>query len=65
MPGLAATRMGPSVAQPVIRGLGGDLVLMLEDGIAVGSRRALYVRRASERPDREPRQLNVNYRVVF
>ena len=36
MPGLAATRMGPSVAQPVIRGLGGDRVLMLEDGIAVG-----------------------------
>ena len=35
MPGLAATRMGPSVAQPVIRGLGGDRVLMLEDGIAV------------------------------
>ena len=36
MPGLAATRMGPSVAQPVIRGLSGDRVLMLEDGIAVG-----------------------------
>ncbi len=36
MPGLAATRMGPSVAQPVIRGLTGDRVLMLEDGIAVG-----------------------------
>ena len=36
MPGLAATRMGPSVAQPVIRGLGGDRVLMLEDGTAVG-----------------------------
>ena len=36
MPGLAATRMGPSVAQPVIRGLSGDRVLMLEDGSAVG-----------------------------
>ena len=36
MPGLAATRMGPSVAQPVIRGLSGDRVLMLEDGTAVG-----------------------------
>jgi len=35
MPGMAATRMGPSVAQPVIRGLSGDRVLMLEDGIAV------------------------------
>lgn len=36
MPGLAATKMGPSVAQPVIRGLSGDRVLMLEDGTAVG-----------------------------
>ncbi len=36
MPGLAATRMGPSVAQPVIRGMSGDRVLMLEDGTAVG-----------------------------
>ena len=36
MPGLAATRMGPSVAQPVIRGLGGDRVLMLVDGTPVG-----------------------------
>ena len=36
MPGLAATKMGPSVAQPVIRGLSGDRVLMLEDGTPVG-----------------------------
>ena len=36
MPGMAATRMGPSVTQPVIRGLSGDRVLMLEDGTAVG-----------------------------
>ncbi len=36
MPGLAATKMGPAVAQPVIRGLSGDRVLMLEDGTAVG-----------------------------
>ena len=36
MPGLAATRMGPSVAQPVIRGLSGDRVQMLEDGVPVG-----------------------------
>ncbi len=36
MPGLAATRMGPSVSQPVIRGLSGDRVLMLEDGTPVG-----------------------------
>ena len=36
MPGLAATSMGPSVAQPVIRGMTGDRVLMLEDGTRVG-----------------------------
>lgn len=36
LPGLAATSMGPTVSQPVIRGLSGDRVLMLEDGTAVG-----------------------------
>lgn len=36
MPGLAAMSMGPSVSQPVIRGLRGDRVLLLEDGTAVG-----------------------------
>ena len=36
MPGLAVTSMGPTVSQPVIRGLSGDRVLMLEDGTATG-----------------------------
>ncbi len=36
MPGLAAMSMGPNVSQPVIRGLHGDRVLLLEDGTAVG-----------------------------
>ena len=36
MPGLAAASMGPTVSQPVIRGLSGDRVLMLEDGTATG-----------------------------
>ena len=35
-PGLAATTMGPATARPVIRGLSGDRVLMLEDGSRVG-----------------------------
>ena len=35
-PGLAVASMGPSTAKPVIRGLGGDRVLMLEDGARVG-----------------------------
>ena len=36
MPGLADASTGPTVSQPVIRGLSGDRVLMLEDGTAVG-----------------------------
>lgn len=35
-PGVAAVTMGPATARPVIRGLGGDRVLMLEDGERVG-----------------------------
>jgi iron complex outermembrane recepter protein len=35
-PGVAATSMGPASARPVIRGLGGDRVLILEDGVRVG-----------------------------
>lgn len=31
-PGVAVTSMGPTTARPVIRGLGGDRILMLEDG---------------------------------
>ena len=36
VPGVAVTSMGPGTAQPVIRGLGGDRILMLEDGQRVG-----------------------------
>ena len=36
MPGLAVASMGPAVSQPVIRGLSGDRVLILEDGTATG-----------------------------
>ena len=36
IPGLGAASMGPAVSQPVIRGLTGDRVLVLEDGTAVG-----------------------------
>lgn len=35
-PGLSATSMGPATARPVIRGMSGDRVLMLEDGARVG-----------------------------
>lgn len=35
-PGLAATSVGPATSRPVIRGLGGDRVLVLEDGARVG-----------------------------
>ena len=36
VPGLAATGMGPATSRPVIRGLSGDRVLMLEDGSRIG-----------------------------
>ena len=35
-PGVAVTSMGPATARPVIRGLSGDRVLMLEDGVRSG-----------------------------
>jgi len=35
-PGVAVTSMGPATARPVIRGLSGDRVLMLEDGSRSG-----------------------------
>ena len=36
VPGVAVTSMGPGTSQPVIRGLGGDRILVLEDGRRVG-----------------------------
>ena len=36
VPGVAVTSMGPGTSQPVIRGLSGDRILMLEDGQRVG-----------------------------
>lgn len=35
-PGVASVNLGPATARPVIRGLGGDRVLLLEDGARVG-----------------------------
>ncbi len=35
-PGVTVTNMGPGAAHPVIRGLSGDRILMLEDGQRVG-----------------------------
>ena len=35
-PGLAVATMGPATARPVIRGMGGDRVLILEDGVRIG-----------------------------
>ena len=35
-PGITATTFGPGASRPVIRGLGGDRVRMLENGIGVG-----------------------------
>lgn len=35
-PGLASASIGPATARPVIRGLGGDRILVLEDGLRPG-----------------------------
>jgi iron complex outermembrane receptor protein len=35
-PGISATTFGPGASRPVIRGLGGDRIRMLENGIGVG-----------------------------
>lgn len=35
-PGMAVASIGPATARPVIRGLGGDRILILEDGIRPG-----------------------------
>lgn len=35
-PGVTASSMGPATSHPVIRGLSGDRVLILEDGVRVG-----------------------------
>lgn len=35
-PGLSATSVGPATSRPIIRGLGGDRVLVLEDGARTG-----------------------------
>lgn len=35
-PGFVSTSMGPATARPVLRGLGGDRVLVLEDGLRPG-----------------------------
>lgn len=35
-PGFATGTMGPAAARPVVRGMGGDRVLILEDGIRTG-----------------------------
>lgn len=35
-PGVASVSMGPATSRPIIRGLGGDRVLMLEDGARTG-----------------------------
>ncbi len=35
-PGMSATSLGPATSRPVIRGLGGDRILVLEDGARVG-----------------------------
>jgi iron complex outermembrane recepter protein len=41
LPGVATSSIGPATARPVIRGLGGDRILVLEDGQRTGDLSAL------------------------
>lgn len=40
-PGIAVTALGPATGRPVIRGLGGDRILVLEDGFRTGDMSSL------------------------
>lgn len=40
-PGVAVTGIGPTTARPVIRGLGGDRIVILEDGVRPGDMSSL------------------------
>jgi iron complex outermembrane receptor protein len=40
-PGLVSTSLGPSTGRPIIRGLGGDRILVLEDGQRTGDMSAM------------------------
>ncbi len=41
MPGLSVTSLGPVTGRPIIRGLGGDRILVLEDGHRIGDMSAM------------------------
>ena len=58
-PGLSATYYGPAASRPVIRGLGGDRVRMLEDGVAALDVSALSEDHAVSAEDAVAQQLEV------
>jgi iron complex outermembrane receptor protein len=58
-PGLSATYYGPAASRPLIRGLGGDRVRMLEDGVAALDVSALSEDHAVSAEDAVAQQLEV------
>ena len=59
VPGVAVTSMGPGTSQPVIRGLGGDRILVLEDGQRVGDVLSSGADHATATPPSSARRIEV------
>ncbi len=58
-PGFTATSMGPATARPVLRGLSGDRVLVLEDGLRPGDMSAMSADHATAIEPASAKQIEV------
>ena len=58
-PGITATWYGPAASRPIIRGLGGDRVMMLEDGVAALDLSGLSEDHATSTEDAVARQVEI------
>ena len=58
-PGISATYYGPAASRPLIRGLGGDRVLVLEDGVSALDLSALSEDHAVSTEDAVARQIEI------
>ena len=58
-PGITATWYGPAASRPIIRGLGGDRVMVLEDGVAALDLSGLSEDHATSTEDAVARQIEI------
>ena len=58
-PGITATWYGPAASRPIIRGLGGDRVMVLEDGVAALDLSGLSEDHATSTEDAVARQVEI------